>query len=89
MNTPLAQHVEHAAAHANWRQEHEVESDLGWNGGTMAAVNPTAAKTSPEDESLLSIFDCHGDRTLYHSLRGQFQIGREFASYPTVSDAPA
>lgn len=80
------QHVEHAAAHANWRQDHEA--DVGWTGGSMTSVGPTAARSSPEDESLLSIFDSYGDRSFYHSLRAQSQIERGLTQCPTLTGAP-
>ena len=48
---------------------------MGWSDDSMTSVDPTTA-SSPEDESLLSIFDCYGDRSLYHSLRAQFQVER-------------
>ena len=81
------QHVEHVAAHASWRQDHEA--DVGWTGGLATSVGTTTARNSPEDESLLSIFDCYGDRRLYLSLRAQFRIERGLANCSTVSDAPA
>jgi len=83
----LRAHVEHAAAHANWRQDHDA--DAGWPDGFMTSVGSTASRSSPEDESLLSIFDCYGDRSLYYSLRAQFQVEGELTKYSTVSDAPA
>ena len=64
---------------------------MGWTDGSdMTSVSPslTATRGSPDDESLLSIFDCYGDRSLYRSLRAQFQIEREPTQCPTVSDAP-
>jgi hypothetical protein len=80
------QHVEHVAAHANWRQDHEA--DAGWIGCPTASVGPAKARSSPEDESLLSIFDCYGDRSLYHSLRVQFRTERGLGNYSTAPDAP-
>jgi len=83
----LRAHVEHVAAHASWRQDHEA--DAGWTGGgPTAPVGPTTARSSPEHESLLSIFDCYGDRSLYHSLRAQFRIERGVDNYSAVPDAP-
>jgi len=81
------QHVEHAAAQASWRQDHEA--DARWGGSSMMSVGPTSVRSSPEDESLLSITDCYGDRSLYHSLRTQLQIERGLANYSAVSNAPA
>ena len=85
------QHVEHAAAHANWRQDSH-EADLEWiDTSSLTSVRTTAgAPSSPEDESFLSIFDSYGDRSLYRSLRAQFGIERELTKCSTVpvSDAP-
>ena len=61
---------------------------MGWTGSPMAPVGPTTSWSSPEDESFLSIFDCYGDRSLYHSLRGQFQTERGLTKCSTLSDAP-
>ena len=81
------QHVEHAAAHANWRQDSH-EADVGWTDTPVTSVGPSPSRSSPEDESLLSIFDSYGDRSLYRSLRAQFEIERELTKCSTVSDAP-
>ena len=61
---------------------------MGWTDGLMTSVDPAATRSSPEDESLQSIFDCYGDRSLYRSLRAQFQIEREPSECSTLSDAP-
>lgn len=82
MLAPPIQHVEHAAAHAIWRHV-DHEADAGWahDSSSMTSVGPsTHARCSMEDESLLSIFDCYGDRSLYRSLRAQFQIERGLAN---------
>ena len=81
------QHVEHAAAHANWRQDSH-EADMGWTDTSLTSIDPTPSRSSPEDESLLSIFASYGDRSLYLSLRAQFEIERELARCSTISDAP-
>jgi hypothetical protein len=73
------QHVERVAAHASWREDHEA--DMGWSDDSMTSLyDPATAASSPEDESLLSIFDCYGDRSLYYSLRAQAQIERDLAN---------
>lgn len=69
----LRAHVEHAAAHAGSFPDNEA--DMGWSDDSMTSVDPATA-SSPEDESLLSIFDCYGDRSLYRSLRTQFLVER-------------
>ena len=64
---------------------------MDWTGASMTSVGSigsTPGRSSPEDESLLSIFDCYGDRSLYRSLRAQFQIEGNIAKRSTVSDAP-
>jgi len=73
-------HVEHAATHASWQHDHEA--DVGWTDGSMTSPpgHSASARSSMEDESLLSIFDCYGDRSLYRSLRAQFQSERELAN---------
>lgn len=84
------QHVEHAAAHANWRQDSH-EADVEWiDNSSVTSVRTTGARSSPEDESFLSIFDSYGDRSLYRSLRAQFEIERGLTKRSTVpvSDAP-
>lgn len=78
----IRQHVEHAAVHASWRYDHDA--DLGWAEDasmTMTVGGPTpSARSSIEEESLLSILDCYEDRSLYHSLRAQLQVERDLAN---------
>ena len=83
------QHVEHAAAHAIWRQDNE--SEAGWADTSLTSVSRSATPTrsSPEDESFLSIFDSYGDRSLYRSLRAQLEIERELTKCSTVSVSEA